>query len=59
MLEYYERVASDALDSLTPEERNHFYKALRLRVAMKPGGGMEICGPFPDTPVVGKVGVSS
>ena len=59
VLEYYERVAPDALEGLTPQERNHFYKALRLRVAIKPGGGMEICGPFPDAPVVSKIGVSS
>jgi hypothetical protein len=44
----------DALDGLTPEERNRFYKTLRLKMAMKLGGGLEICGPFPDTPVVGK-----
>ena len=25
-------------------------KVLRLTVAMRPGGGMEICGPFPDAP---------
>jgi site-specific DNA recombinase len=59
VLEYYERVAPDALDSLTPEQRNHFYKALKLRVAMKPGGGMEISGPFPNIPVVSKTEVSS
>jgi site-specific DNA recombinase len=59
VLEYYERMAPDALDSLTPEQRNHFYRALRLRVAMKPGGGMEIRGSFPNAPVVSKVEVSS
>jgi hypothetical protein len=59
VLEYYERMAPDALDSLTPEQRNHFYRALRLRVAMKPDGGMEICGSFPNAPVVSKVEVSS
>jgi site-specific DNA recombinase len=59
VLEYYERMAPDALDSLTPEQRNHFYKVLRLRVVVMPGGGIEICGPFPDAAVVSKVGVSS
>ena len=59
VLEYYARVAPDALEGLTSQERNHFYKALRLRVAMKPGGGMEICGPFPDASVVSKTEVSS
>ena len=59
VLEYYERVAPDALEGLTPQERNHFYKALRLRVVMKPGGGMEICGPLPDAPVVSKTEASS
>jgi site-specific DNA recombinase len=42
LLDYYEAVAPEALDSLTPEERYRFYKLVRLQVRIYPGHGVEI-----------------
>src|SRR5215211_5224634 len=40
--EDYFGIATDALDSLTPEERHHFYKLVRLRVIIYPNCDLEI-----------------
>src|SRR5215213_8924635 len=40
--EDYFGIAPDALDSLTPEERHHFYKLVRLRVIIYPNCDLEI-----------------
>jgi site-specific DNA recombinase len=42
LLDYYEGMAPEALDSLTPEERHRFYKLVRLQVSIRPGRGLEI-----------------
>jgi site-specific DNA recombinase len=42
LLDYYEGIAPEALDSLTPEERHSFYKLVRLQVSVRPGRGLEI-----------------
>lgn len=34
----------DALDTLTPEERHHVYKMLRLRVVVHLDGALEVSG---------------
>jgi DNA repair exonuclease SbcCD ATPase subunit len=36
ILQYYEKTAPDALDSLTSEERQHFYALLRLECYLLP-----------------------
>ena len=35
LLEYYASIAPEALDSLTPEERHHLYRMLRLEVVVR------------------------
>ncbi|MBA3473680.1 MAG: recombinase family protein [Rubrobacter sp.] len=40
--------ASDALDCMTPEQRHHFYKILRLKVRLFADDSMEITGVFPE-----------
>jgi site-specific DNA recombinase len=42
LLDYYEGLVPEALDSLTPEERHRFYRLVRLQVSIHPGYGMEI-----------------
>ena len=42
-------VAPDALHSLTPEDRHHPYKLLRLRVTTGPDGLLEVSGAFGDS----------
>ena len=42
LLASYEAVTPEALDSLTPEERNTFYKMLRLRVLAHPDRNIEV-----------------
>jgi hypothetical protein len=42
LLDYYEGVTPEALDSLTPEERYRFYKLVRLQVIVRPNQGLEI-----------------
>lgn len=42
LLDYYEGMAPEALDSLTSEERHRFYKLVRLQVSVRPGRGLEI-----------------
>ena len=41
-------LAPQALDLLTPEERNRFYKMLRLEVVVSPDGSLEVSGAFGD-----------
>src|SRR5918997_693866 len=46
ILESYARMAPEALDGLTPEERHQFYRMLRLRVIVEPDGATQISGAF-------------
>jgi site-specific DNA recombinase len=46
VLETYAQMAPEALDSLTPEERHQFYRMLRLRVVVHPGGQTQVSGAF-------------
>jgi len=46
LLEHYARIAPEALDSLTLEERHRLYKMLRLEVAVRPNSSLEIRGVF-------------
>jgi DNA repair ATPase RecN len=48
VLESLVDVAPQALDSLSPEERNRFYKMLRLEVVVSPDGSLEVSGAFGD-----------
>jgi hypothetical protein len=47
VLETYARMAPEALNSLTPEERHQFYRMLRLWV-VQPDGRSELSGVFTD-----------
>jgi hypothetical protein len=42
VLEHYAAIAPEALDSLTPEERKHLYKMLRLKALQRPDGELEV-----------------
>jgi len=44
VLESYAQMAPEALDNLTPEERHQFYRMLRLRVVVQPGGRTQVSG---------------
>jgi hypothetical protein len=46
VLETYAQMALEALDSLTPEERHQFYRMLKLRVVVQPGGRAQVSGAF-------------
>jgi site-specific DNA recombinase len=46
LLEHYARIAPEALDSLTPEERHRLYKMLRLEVLVRPDSSLEVSGVF-------------
>jgi len=46
VLETYAQMAPEALDSLTPKERHQFYRMLRLRVVVQPGGRTQVGGAF-------------
>ncbi len=46
LLESYALRAPKALDELTPEERHHVYRMLRLRAAIRIGGTIEVSGMF-------------
>jgi site-specific DNA recombinase len=48
VLETYARMAPEALESLSPEERHQFYKMLRLRVVVQPDGSTQVSGAFAD-----------
>ena len=41
--------ASEALDSMTPEQRHRFYKMLRIKVHLAADDSMEITGVFPES----------
>ena len=40
------RAQDTALEALTPEERHHLYKMLRLRVTVQPDGTTQVSGAF-------------
>lgn len=44
LLEVYARMASGALDKLSPEERHRIHRMLELRTAVKIGGTPEVGG---------------
>jgi site-specific DNA recombinase len=44
VLEHYAALAPEALDHLTPEERHHLYKMLRLKAFVYPEGTLEVDG---------------
>ena len=46
VLETYARMAPEALEALTPDERHQFYKMLRLRVIAYPDRSLEVSGVF-------------
>jgi len=46
LLEHYARIAPEALDSLTLEERHRLYRMLRLEVSVRPDSSLEIRGVF-------------
>jgi hypothetical protein len=46
LLESYALRAPEALNELTPEERHHVYRMLRLRAAVRIGGTIEVNGMF-------------
>jgi site-specific DNA recombinase len=46
LLEHYARIAPEALDSLTHEERHQLYKMLRLEVLVRPDSSLEVSGVF-------------
>ncbi len=46
VMEGYAGVTPDALEALTPEERNRLYRTLRLQVRVHHDGHIEISGPF-------------
>ena len=43
MLDSLETVAPEVLDSLTPEQRHHWYKMLRTTAAVNADGTLEVC----------------
>ena len=52
ILQYYEKMVSGALDSLTTEERRHFYALLRLEVLSAPDGSLSLRGAaIPEGPI--------
>ena len=50
ILEYYTRMAPEALESLNPEERQRFYTLLRLRVDTEINGDLRLSGAFVPAP---------
>ena len=46
LLDYYASIAPEALDSLTPEERHHLYRMLRLEVVVRLDANLEVSGVF-------------
>jgi hypothetical protein len=51
LLDHYAGLLLETLDGLAPEERNHVYKMLRLRVNMHPDRILEVSG------VLGKISI--
>jgi site-specific DNA recombinase len=52
LLENFAALAPEALDSLTPEQRHHLYKILRLRVEINLDGSLEVGGMLVDNTIV-------
>jgi hypothetical protein len=48
LLSQYANVTPEALDALTPDERHHVYKMLRLDVVIHPDEALEVRGAFGD-----------
>lgn len=46
LLESYASMAPEALEELAPEERHQVYRMLRLRIAVRIGGALEVNGMF-------------
>jgi hypothetical protein len=46
VLEAYANVTGEALEELSPEERNKLYKILKLRIALRDDGTLEVSGVF-------------
>ena len=46
LLEHYARIAPEALDSLTLEERHRLYKMLSLEVSVYPESSLAVSGVF-------------
>jgi site-specific DNA recombinase len=59
LLESYVGMAPEALNSLTPEERNQIYKMLKLRVTADTGGKIEVTGALGPRPEVCQSGSAS
>jgi hypothetical protein len=51
LLEHYAAIAPEALETLTPEERHHTYRMLRLRAYVFPDGDLGVNGVFSDGPL--------
>jgi hypothetical protein len=52
ILDNYAALAPGALNSLTPEQRHHLYKILKLRVAINLDGSLEVGGMLVDNVMV-------
>jgi DNA repair exonuclease SbcCD ATPase subunit len=48
LLESYARMTPAALDDLSPDERHHVYKMLRLTVEVSPDGSLDVTGVLGD-----------
>jgi site-specific DNA recombinase len=59
VLETYAQMAPEALESLTSEERHQFYRILRVRVEVQPGGRTEVSGAFSHSRGICALGTSS
>jgi hypothetical protein len=46
LLEHCANIAPEALNGLTPEERHHLYRMLRLEVVVRPDANPEVSGVF-------------
>ena len=46
MLEHYAAIAPEAVEGLTPEERHHLYRMLRLEVVIRPDTNLGVSGVF-------------
>jgi site-specific DNA recombinase len=49
LLESYARMTPAELDTLSPEERHHVYKMLRITVEVSPDGSLEVTGVLGDS----------
>ena len=55
LMERYAGTESEDLDALTPEERHHVYKLLKLRIDLHPDGTPEVSGVWVEVSKVRKV----